>query len=81
MQRCSVFVLLILISLTFAACNSFDGDKVYIPDTQYETAKRIYNETGSVQLTAGRLKELHWRSGEINEAVYRLTKQYEINKN
>ena len=80
MQRCSVLFLLSFICLSFFACNSFDGDKMYIPDSQYETAKRIYNETGSVQLTSAKLKELHWRKGEINEAVYRLTKEYEINK-
>ena len=76
-MRCC-YAFLILVSLLFTACNAFDGDRVYIPDTQYETAKRVYNETGSVQLTAARLKEWHWRQAEINEAVYRLTKQYEM---
>jgi hypothetical protein len=78
MQRLVLFLVVISLLGVMTACTMFDGDKVYISDTQYATAQRVYNETGSVRLTAAKLKEFHWRSGEINEAIYRLTKQYEM---
>ncbi|NQU43409.1 hypothetical protein HQ520_08985 [bacterium] len=49
---------------------------MYISDSKYEMARTAYDQTNSLLLTENRLRELNWQRAEINEALYRLKKEY-----
>lgn len=78
MKRFILSILTAAVFFSFTACASFEGDRKYISDVQYEMARKIYNETGSLQITESKLLKEHWHPGEVNEAIYRLSKQYHI---
>lgn len=71
--------LLLTLLLTAASCARYENEKIYIPDEKYTLAKVIYDTTNSLDLTEKALRDNpQWNRGEINEAVYRLRKQYRL---
>jgi len=70
-----VFALLLAAAL-FVGCALYRQDKMYISDSKYEMARTAYDQTNSLLLTENRLRELNWQRAEINEALYRLKKEY-----
>jgi hypothetical protein len=53
---------------------------MYLTDQQYAFARKSYDSTGSLVLTEKALVDKRWQRGQINEARYRLTKQYRLEK-
>ena len=46
---------------------------MWIPEEKYKEARKIYNQTSSIDLTAQTLRESgQWQRAETNEAVERL---------
>ncbi len=77
-RKCLAAVVCIL-ALAVSACGLFRNDRMYISDPKYEEARKIYDKTGSLALTEQMLLDSHtWQRGEINEALYRLQKQYRL---
>ena len=69
----------VLVALVCASCALYRNDKMYVSDVKYEEARKIYDETGSLDLTRQKLVESEtWRRAEINEAMYRLRKQHHL---
>ena len=66
--------------LFFSACTLYRDDRVYLTDPEYAFVKKTYDSTGSLVLTEKILADKHWQRGQINEARYRLTKQYRLEK-
>jgi hypothetical protein len=66
--------------LLLSACSLYRDDRMYLTDQQYAFAKKTYDSTGSLVLTEKALADRHWQRGQINEARYRLTKQYRLEK-
>jgi hypothetical protein len=72
--------LLFLALLPLSACSLYRDDQMYLTDQQYAFARKSYDSTGSLVLTEKALVDKHWQRGQINEARYRLTKQYRLEK-
>lgn len=76
--------LLILLScalfLAPAACSLYRNDRCYIEDENFALAENLFLESGSIDLVERQLKGLEWRRCEINETLYRLSKQFEVVK-
>ena len=70
--------LLLGLLLVFSACSLYRNDRMYLTDEEYAFAKKTYDSTGSLVLTEKALTDNHWQRGQINEARYRLTKQYRL---
>ena len=66
--------------LLASACQIYEpGQRAYISDYRYDTVQEIYDTTGSLELTRESLREdPTWSQPEINEAIYRLKKQYQL---
>ncbi|MFW6303505.1 MAG: hypothetical protein ACOC2L_02695 [Candidatus Sumerlaeota bacterium] len=80
-MRKALLSLTILTCILFSsACQIYEpGERAYISDYRYETVQDIYDTTGSLELTRESLREdPTWSQAEINEAIYRLKKQYQI---
>jgi len=77
-KRLIPFALLFILLAT--ACGSlYPGDRMWISDEMYEQARGVYDTTGSLDLTEKGLRENPiWLRPEINEAIYRLKKQYRL---
>jgi hypothetical protein len=72
-------VLLVGLLLCATGCALYRNDRMWIPDARYEAARAVYDETGSLTLTEDKLRaDPTWQRGEINEATYRLKKQYRL---
>ena len=74
--------LVLLLFLLFAAggsSQSYPHDKAWIANDKFAEAQRIYDTTGSLDLTEDALdKAPTWQRAEINEALYRLKKLYRL---
>jgi hypothetical protein len=74
----AVASLLALLAPTLA-CSLYRNDKAWIPEQKYAQAKRVYNETNSLEQTKTVLRDSHnWTRPEINEAEYRLKKEFRL---
>ncbi len=81
-KRFSFLLSLTIISTTLflSACVIYEpGERAYITDARYETVLDIYNTTSSLELTREALEQDPvWTRPEINEAIYRLKKQFQL---
>ena len=67
--------LLLLLLLAVGCSQSYPHDKAWVSDEKFGEAQRIYDTTGSLNLTEKALdKAPTWQRAEINEALYRLKK-------
>jgi hypothetical protein len=78
--RTALAGLLLLALLPISACSLYREDRIYLTDQQYAFARKSYDSTGSLVLTEKALVDKRWQRGQINEARYRLTKQYRLEK-
>lgn len=76
-KACLNYALLLAICTT-SACSLYTKDRCYVEDEDYGLARIIYLESGSLELVELRLESFEWRRCAINEAIYRLTKEFEI---
>jgi hypothetical protein len=61
-----------------AGCALYRNDRTYVPDEQYSYARDVFMQTGSLDLTERRLNDLAWERPKINEAMYRIRKEFEV---
>jgi len=75
-----IFLFLLWCSLLFPGCGLKD-DRCWVDDYRYKKAKAIYEKTQTLDLVRYYLENQHdWRSCEINEVLYRLKKEYHLDR-
>jgi hypothetical protein len=68
-----------LMALALAgSCALYQKDRCYLEDEEYALARELFIESGSLELTQLRLEDFDWRRCAVNEAVYRLMKEFEV---
>ena len=73
-----LFALLLALCAGGCALNS-RSDRAWISKEKYEQAVGVYNKTGSLALLEKGLSESPvWTRAEINQAIYRLRKEYHL---
>ena len=79
LRRAGAHVLgIALMLLVLSSCRLFTEDRCYIDNLQYAVAYNLFTESGSLDLVERRLNELQWRRCKVNEALYRLRKEFEV---
>ncbi|MFH0794324.1 MAG: hypothetical protein V2A74_09870 [bacterium] len=73
-----VAILLSLAVFGSTGCSWYISGRCWVDENRYTEAKRLYNRTGSIALTHSMLEDEGWRRCEINEVVYRLKKEYNL---
>jgi major membrane immunogen (membrane-anchored lipoprotein) len=71
-------VLMLALVLLAGGCSLYKNDKCWIDDYSYKKVKELYDKTGSLEMVRQTLKDEFWRRCEINEAIYRLKKEYHL---
>lgn len=69
------------ILLSPAACAIYRDDHCFVEEDQYKIAYSIFLSSGSLDVVERQLKLREWRRCQINEAVYRLQKEFEVVSN
>lgn len=59
-------------------CALYRNDHCYVTPDKYTLARNLFIETGSLDLVERRLHDLQWQRCEVNEAIYRLRKEFEV---
>lgn len=79
-MRSLVFILLMGIWLggALSSCALYRNDRCYLTDPEYVAAKKYYDKSNSLVLTEEYLQDRHWARCKVNEALYRLKKEYEL---
>lgn len=68
---------LVLVFL-MVGCALYRNDRAWLSDDQYALVRGLYIQSGSLDLVQRELVDMEWRRGSINEAVYRLQKEFEV---
>ena len=68
----------LLVAALVAGCSLYRNDRAWLSDTQYDKVRKMYIQTGSLDLVQRQLQDWQWRRSEINEAVYRLGKEFQV---
>jgi hypothetical protein len=69
----------LLATLVFgASCALYSQDRCYVPDNEYALAHDLFVQTGSLDLVEKSLKDQEWETCKINEALYRLQKEFQV---
>lgn len=75
------FALTALLPILLISCTTFREDRCYLEDPDYEFARALFLRTGSVDITHRYLESNEWMRCQINEAIYRLSKEFEVVSN
>ena len=67
-----------LCAMLFAGCALYRNDRAWVPKEQYQYAREMFIQTGSLDLVQQRLTDMKWRRAKVNEIVYRLGKEFEV---
>ena len=67
-----------LCAMLFAGCALYRNDRAWVPKEQYQYAREMFIQTGSLDLVQRRLTDMKWRRAKVNEIVYRLGKEFEV---
>ena len=69
----------ILIMVVILMGCGYKQDRCWVDDSQYLKAKKIYQTTRNLDLVRRHLEDQRtWRPCEINEAIYRIKKEYHL---
>ncbi len=72
----------LILATTFllaGGCGYKTEDRCWIDDYGYKQVKKLYEKTQTLDLVRRSLEDQHnWRQCEINEALYRLRKEYHL---
>jgi hypothetical protein len=71
-------MIVLAIVLLASGCSWYKNDKCWIDDNRYKKVKELYDKTGSLEIVRQTLSDELWRRCEINEALYRLKKEYHL---
>ena len=77
-MRILLLIAILIISLSLAGCAWQQHDRCWISKGQYHEAKKLYDKVGSLELVRQTLIDDNWLNGEINQAIYRLKKEYHL---
>ncbi len=69
-----------IIVLLATACSWHQNDRQWISDAYYAQARELYLKTSSLEIVKQTLKDNYWSQGEINEAEYRLKKEFHLDE-
>lgn len=59
-------------SLSAGCLANFGGDRCYVSPERHAAARRLYDRSGSLELTRDQLVRADWLSCEIEQTIYRL---------
>lgn len=76
----ALFALALACSLAPTGCALYRRDRCYLEDEKYSIARGLFIESGSLDLTQRRLETLQWQTCEVNEALYRIEKEFEVQR-
>lgn len=70
---------IVALTLTLAGgCSLYRNDRCWMNKEQYLIARDLFIQTGSFDIVEQELARYEWRRCKINEALYRLEKEFEI---
>ncbi len=78
MRRLSMLLLLMMTPALMAGCALYRNDKCYVPAEQYQLARDMFIQSGSLDLVERRLQDLEWQRCKVNETMYRLQKEFDV---
>lgn len=64
--------------LSLGGCRLYREDRCWIPPEQYLIARDLFIQTGSLDLVQQSLEAQQWRTCRVNEALYRLQKEFDV---
>jgi len=64
-----------------AGCSLYRNDREYVWDSEYQKVRDLYDKCGSIEVVKQILRENQWTRGQINEVLYRLSKDYSLDEN
>jgi len=73
-----VILIIVLIIFLMSACAWRATDRCWIDDQRYKQVRELYLETASLEIVRQTLKDNYWTTPEINEAIYRLKKEFHL---
>jgi hypothetical protein len=62
-----------------AGCLGGPNDREYITDARYREARRTFERSRSTEVARSAMRQAHWPRPMINEAVYRIEKEFGLN--
>lgn len=71
-------LIIVVIILVVSGCSWRQTDRCWISDAYYEKARELYLKTASLEVVKQTLKDNYWTQAEINEAIYRLKKEFHL---
>lgn len=74
MRRFRLF-LVVAVALSIG-CVGGPRDRCFVQPIKYREARRAFERTGSVALVREALEDDHWPNCQINEAIYRIEKEF-----
>lgn len=78
MIRAAGIALLAAVVPLAASCTTYREDRCYLEDPEYDFARALFLRTGSIDVTHRYLETNEWMRCQINEAIYRLSKEFEV---
>lgn len=73
-----MLVAVCVLMVMMVACSWRQNDRCWISTMKYEEARELYLKTSSLDLVRQTLEDRYWTPGEINEAEYRLKKEFHL---
>lgn len=64
--------------LSLDGCALYRDDRCYLPADEYYIARDLFIQTGSLELVRLTLRDYQWQTCKLNEALYRLQKEFEV---
>ena len=75
MRSSTVCLALLLIFAITSSSGCSRGSRCYVRPDRHEQARRLYERTGSIELTERTLREAQWLDCEVNQTVARLVSE------
>ncbi len=72
-------ILAVAAATSAVGCVNGPNDRCYINDVRYHEARRAFERTQSIDVVRQGLKDAHWQPCAINEAIYRIEKEFGLN--
>lgn len=66
--------------LCLAGCSLYQNDRQWLWDSEYLWVRDVYDRCGSVDVVEKVLRDRSWTRAQINEARYRLSKDYSLDE-
>jgi len=79
MRHAAILLLVASVATLLGGCVGGPTDKCYLFDVEYREARRAFERTQSLELVRQGLIDAHWPNCKVNEAIYRIEKEFGLN--